>query len=69
VVSIGRREEGFSVGVSFRRQYGCGERVAEIFTALGTLRSSCRYHLLRSAAKYLSDAFWSETDHEADNWP
>jgi cysteine synthase len=35
-----------------------------------TLRSGCVVTIFcDSAAKYLSDAFWSEISSEAENWP
>jgi cysteine synthase B len=58
------REEGLLVGVSSGGNMMAAKQVAR------TLRSGCVVTIFcDSAAKYLSDAFWSEISSEAENWP
>jgi cysteine synthase B len=66
------REEGFLVGVSSGGNMQAAMKVAEGIkqgpsTALGT--SVVVTILADSAAKYLSEAFWSEVASDAENWP
>lgn len=63
------REEGFLVGVSSGGNMTAAMRVAESLSKESRSDAVVVTIFCDSAAKYLSDAFWSETDHEAENWP
>jgi cysteine synthase B len=58
------REEGFLVGVS------SGANMAAALRIAGRIKEGVVVTIFcDSAAKYLSESFWSEQDSEAENWP
>ncbi len=58
------REEGFLVGVSSAANMVAAMKIARSLTSGVVVTVFCD-----SAAKYLSESFWSETHSEAENWP
>jgi cysteine synthase B len=58
------REEGLLVGVSSGANMVAALRAAEKVKEGVVVTIFCD-----SAAKYLSESFWQETDSQAENWP
>jgi cysteine synthase B len=58
------REEGYLVGVSSGGNMQAAMKVASELNKAVVVTIFCD-----SAAKYLSESFWSELAHDAENWP
>jgi S-sulfo-L-cysteine synthase (O-acetyl-L-serine-dependent) len=63
------REEGLLVGVSSGGNMAAALRVAGKLKAHGRDDAVVVTVFSDSAAKYLSEDFWTESDSEAENWP
>jgi cysteine synthase B len=63
------REEGFLVGPSSGANMVAAVRVAESLVAQGVKEAVVVTIFCDSAAKYLSDRWWQETENEAEIWP
>jgi cysteine synthase B len=58
------REEGFLIGVS------SGGNIQAALTIASRIKQGVVVTILAdSAAKYLSESFWSEVASDAENWP
>ena len=63
------REEGLLVGVSSGGNLAAALRIAAKLKGQGRDDAVVVTVFSDSAAKYLSEDFWTETDSEAENWP
>jgi cysteine synthase B len=63
------REEGYLVGVSSGANMVAALKVAARVKQQGGGGGVVVTVFCDSAAKYMSESFWSETDHDAEVWP
>jgi cysteine synthase B len=63
------REEGLLVGPSSGANLVAAFHIAEKLKAQGAKDAVVVTIFCDSAAKYLSDRWWRETENEAENWP
>jgi cysteine synthase B len=63
------REEGLLVGPSSGANLFAAMQIAEQLRGAGNTEAVVVTIFCDSAAKYLSDRWWQETQHEAENWP
>jgi cysteine synthase B len=63
------RQEGFLIGPSAGANLASAARIARRLRDQGREDAVVVTICCDSAAKYLSDRWWAEAQHEAENWP